>query len=157
MANNLFEMMGTSLDKVKELAGTETVIGDPITTPNGTMIIPVSKIAMGFASGGIDYAAKQTQKVTKTDHFGGGGGTGVTVTPIAFLIIKPDGKIDLVPIEAPKNTDTVDKVTAFIERTPDILERIKEIFLSDEKETAQKNSDKENGKELVKEEPEKED
>ncbi len=128
MAENLFEMMGTSLEKVKEIAGTETVIGDPIYTPKGTMILPVSKLSMGFASGGVD--TQKAAEITKA-RFGGGGGTGVTVTPIAFLIIDAEGKIDLIPITSPQNIDTVDKVASLIERSPDILERLKNVLKKD--------------------------
>lgn len=143
--NKLNEMIGVSLEKIKELAGTETVVGDPISTPNGTVIIPVSKVSMGFASGGIDYGAKRAGKevAADKDHFGGGGGTGVTVTPIAFLILSPEGKIDLVPIAAPQNVDTVDKVASLIERSPDILQRLKDVFGSKKKKKQQKTADEE--------------
>lgn len=126
--NKLNDMIGVSLEKIKELAGTETVIGNPIYTPNGTLILPVSKVSMGFASGGIDYGQKKAEETKKPDRFGGGGGTGVTVTPIAFLIVAPDGKVELTPITTPKNIDTVDKVAALIERSPDIIERLKEVL-----------------------------
>ena len=129
--NKLNDMIGVSLEKIKELAGTETVIGNPIYTPNGTLILPVSKVSMGFASGGIDYGQKKAEEgkeSKKPDRFGGGGGTGVTVTPIAFLIVSPDGKVELTPITTPKNIDTVDKVAALIERSPDIIERLKEVL-----------------------------
>ena len=129
--NKLNDMIGVSLEKIKELAGTETVIGNPIYTPNGTLILPVSKVSMGFASGGIDYGQKKAEEAKETkknDRFGGGGGTGVTVTPIAFLIVAPDGKVELTPIVTPKNADTVDKVAALIERSPDIIERLKEVI-----------------------------
>ena len=96
------------------------------------MILPVSKLSMGFASGGLDYTSKKIEK--PSDHFGGGGGTGVTVTPIAFLIINPEGKIDLIPIASAQNIDTVDKIAALIERSPDILERLKGVFTKSKKE-----------------------
>ena len=133
---DILEMMGSSLEKVKEIAGTETVVGDPIYTPNGTMILPVSKLSMGFASGGIDATSKKLEK-PKTS-FGGGGGTGVTVTPIAFLIISTEGKIDLGPITSPQNIDTVDKIAALIERSPEILENLKNVFKKDKKEDTEK-------------------
>ena len=60
--NKLNDMIGVSLEKIKELAGTETVIGNPIYTPNGTLILPVSKVSMGFASGGIDYGQKKAEE-----------------------------------------------------------------------------------------------
>ncbi len=128
---DILEMMGASIEKVKEIAGTETVIGDPIYTPNGTMILPVSKLSMGFASGGVDSTSKKQEK-PKTS-FGGGGGTGVSLTPIAFLIVSAEGKIDLVPITPAQNVDTVDKIAALIERSPEILENLKNVFKKDKK------------------------
>ena len=132
MSESIFDMMGVSLEKVKEIAGSETVIGEPIYTPNGTMILPVSKLSMGFASGGVD---SQKAAAATSARFGGGGGTGVTLTPIAFLIVDAEGKIDLIPITAPQNVDTIDKVTSLIERSPDILERLKGVFKKDKKDT----------------------
>lgn len=130
---DVLEMMGSSLEKVKEIAGTETVIGDPIYTPNGTLILPVSKLSMGFASGGIDSTSKKQEKPKSS--FGGGGGTGVTLTPIAFLIVNPEGKIDLIPITSAQNIDTVDKIAALIERSPEILENLKNVFKKDKKKS----------------------
>ena len=133
--SKLNDIIGTSLEKIKALADGETVIGNPITTPNGTTVIPVSKISMGFASGGIDYTGKKNRENDK-QNFGGGGGTGVTVAPVAFLIISAEGDIQLLPITAPSQggtVDTVDKVTSFIERSPELLERIKRVFTSDKK------------------------
>lgn len=129
--DNVLEMMGVSLEKVKEIAGSETVVGDPIYTPNGTMILPVSKLSMGFASGGIDSASEKKEKPKV--RFGGGGGTGVTVTPIAFLIVSAEGKIDMVPVTPAQTVDTVDKVAALIERSPEILENLKKVFAKDKK------------------------
>lgn len=129
---DILEMMGSSLEKVKEIAGTETVIGDPIYTPTGMMILPVSKLSMGFASGGIDTSSKKLEKPKSS--FGGGGGTGVTLTPIAFLIVGADGKVELLPITTAQNVDTVDKIAALIERSPEILENIKKVFKKEKKE-----------------------
>ncbi len=133
---DILEMMGSSLEKVKEIAGTETVIGDPIYTPNGTLILPVSKLSMGFASGGIDSTSKKQEKPRSS--FGGGGGTGVTLTPIAFLIVNAEGKIDLIPITSAQNVDTVDKIAALIERSPEILENLKNVFKKDKKKDTAK-------------------
>ncbi len=130
--NKLNDIIGTSLEKIRALVDGETVIGNPIATPNGTTIIPVSKVSMGFASGGIDYTGKKaaTQGV---QNFGGGGGTGITVTPISFLIVQPDGNVQLMPITGPAQSDTVDKVTSFIERSPELLEKFKQVFTSEKK------------------------
>jgi sporulation protein YtfJ len=157
--SKLNDIIGTSLEKIKALADGETVIGNPITTPDGTTVIPVSKVSMGFASGGIDYSGKKAAEGSK-QNFGGGGGTGITVAPVAFLIISPDGNIQLLPITGAANqagaVDTVDKVTSFIERSPDILERLKRVFTSGKKKekAAAEEKDEEPAQEEISEEAE---
>ncbi|MBQ7377573.1 MAG: sporulation protein YtfJ [Clostridia bacterium] len=140
--NKISEILGESIESLKQYADAETVIGQPITTPDGTTVIPVSKISMGFASGGLDYAGKKTAQTT-TSHFGGGGGTGVTISPVAFLIISPTGGFDLLPITSGGDGSTVDKVAALIERSPDILQRLKDVLIKDKKkeETAEETGD----------------
>ena len=146
--NKISDIIRTSLEKIKSLADAETVIGSPIETPNGTTVIPVSKVSVGFASGGIDYNDKKAPQ--NPQNFGGGGGTGMTVTPISFLIIGPDGNVQILPITNPAQTDTIDKVTSFIERSPDLLERFKAIFMSEKKKSADKKTD--NGEKIPSEE-----
>lgn len=134
MANsNLNEIIDTSLSRIKELANSQTVIGDPITLPNGTTIVPVCKVAIGYATGGLDFPAKgNAPTATK---FGGGGGSGITVTPIAFLTVSATGTTELLEIHTPAEADSLDKITALIEKSPDILERIKNVFASKKKPT----------------------
>ncbi len=114
------DIIRASLEGIRELNDIETAIGDAITTPSGVTVIPVSKVTMGIATGGIDYA---TKKLTSPQNFGGGGGTGMTVTPIAFLTVTPDARVDLIPI-ATRESD-VDKVARLIESSPDIIGKIK--------------------------------
>lgn len=134
--NNIGNIIGSAVENLKELAGTETVIGNPIVTANGTTVIPVSKISLGIASGGIDYNPKKPQpKATK--NFGGGGGTGVNIAPVAFLIVSPEGNVSLLPITAGGGgEDKIDKITSFIERSPDILEKIKGVFVKKKAESS---------------------
>ena len=108
--NNIGNIIGSAVENLKELAGTETVIGNPIITANGTTVIPVSKISLGIASGGIDYNPKKPQpKATK--NFGGGGGTGVNISPVAFLIVSPEGQVNLLPITSGGGgDDKIDKI-----------------------------------------------
>ncbi len=132
--NKISEILGESIESLKQYADAETVIGQPITTPDGTTVIPVSKISMGFASGGLDYAGKKAATAVGVSHFGGGGGTGVTISPVAFLIISPTGGFDLLPITSGNDSSsTVDKVAALIERSPDILQRLKDVLSKDKK------------------------
>ena len=138
--NKVNDLIENSLAQIRELAGTETVVGDPIYTPNGTLILPVSKISMGFATGGLDLGKKKDKEgeEKKGGSYGGGGGTGVTVTPVAFLVVSPEGKIDLVPITDAKAEGTLDKVTTLIERSPEILKRLKDVFFEEKEEEKKK-------------------
>ena len=86
------EIIKASLDGIRNFSDTETVIGNSIVTKSGITVIPVSRITIGLATGGIDYGAK---KFSTAQSFGGGGGTGISVTPIAFLLIGTDGGVKL--------------------------------------------------------------
>ena len=97
-------MMGTTMDKIKEMADVNTVIGDPLTTADGTVIIPISKVSYGFASGGSDLPSKSQPN---RELFGGGAGAGVTITPIAFLTVS-DGNVRLLQLD-PFNS-SVDRI-----------------------------------------------
>ena len=86
------DIIKVSLEKIKDIVGAETIIGSPIETAAGTTIIPVSKVAVGFASGGLDYDADKQDKDKKPSllasaSFSGGGGTGISVSPIGFLVV----------------------------------------------------------------------
>lgn len=134
--NRINEIISTSLEKIKELSETGTVIGEQIKTDNGTTIIPVSKVSLGFVSGGIDFACgKQKDGNHKqNDSFGGGGGTGLSVTPVGFLIIKPDGDVKMLNVTAPEvvyNNSTVAAVGNIIEKSPDIIRKLKDVFSKD--------------------------
>ena len=80
---NLEGLLNVSLENIKGLVDSNSIIGSPITTPDGTTIIPVSKVSFGFASGGSDFPTSSPK-----DMFGGGSGGGVTIQPMAFLVIK---------------------------------------------------------------------
>jgi sporulation protein YtfJ len=125
------ELIRTALENVKSMIDANTVTGTPITTESGTVIIPISKVYVGIASGGIDYFGK---KSVSEKNFGGGGGTGVTVSPIGFLVIDAKGKVNLLNIDAP-STDPVSKVVEFVENSPELIEKFKNLFSKKEKNT----------------------
>ncbi len=116
MSEKLPNMLDKTIAKIREMVDVNSVIGDPITTPDGVTILPVSKISVGVGGGGSDFANNQA--------FGGGVGGGVKVTPVCFLIIK-DGAVRMMPVAQPASTtadrivemvpDTIDKLTAFFE------------------------------------------
>lgn len=141
--NKVNDLIENSLAQIRELAGTETVVGDPIYTPNGTLILPVSKISMGFATGGLDFGKKKDAEndAKKGTNFGGGGGSGVTVSPVAFLIVSASGKIDLIPISNTRTVDTADKIVDLIERSPEIIKRVADLFSEEEKKTSEDKKD----------------
>ena len=127
------EIIKAALENVKSMVDANTVTGTPITTDSGTVIIPVSKVFIGLATGGIDYFGK---KSTTDKNFGGGGGTGVTVSPVGFLVVEPNGKVDLLNLNyEPK--DPISQVLNFIEGSPELIEKIKALFNSkkDKKES----------------------
>ena len=112
MSQKLPNMLDNTIQKIREMVDVNSVIGEPITTPDGVTIIPVSKVSVGFGGGGSDYTSNK-------DAFGGGAGGGVKVTPICFLIVK-DGSVRMMPVAAPANT-TADRI---VEQVPDVLDKI---------------------------------
>ncbi len=117
MSQTLPNMLENTIAKIREMVDVNSVIGDPITTPDGVTIIPVSKVSVGFGGGGADYVSKNLNK--QENPFSGGAGGGVKVTPIAFLIVK-DGAVRMLPVAAPANT-TADRI---VEQVPDVLDKI---------------------------------
>ena len=129
--NKIPEIIKSSLENIRSMVDANTIIGDPIPVSNGTVISPVSKVSVGIASGGIDYNGKD-QAPTHRQNFGGGGGTGLTVSPMGFLVCNKDGDVDFINANAKFKPDPLDQITDFVEKTPDILAKLKEVFKKDE-------------------------
>ena len=120
MSQKLPNMLENTLQKIREMVDVNSVIGQPITTPDGVTIIPVSKVSVGFGGGGSDFVNNKGGE----NPFGGGVGGGVKVTPICFLVIK-EGSVRMLPVAAPANTtadrivemvpDTIDKLTSYLD------------------------------------------
>jgi sporulation protein YtfJ len=115
--NKLPGMLEGTVAKMKELVDVNSVIGDPITTVDGVTIIPISKISVGFVGGGSDYVSKNLNK--QDNPFGGGVGGGMSVTPVAFMVIK-EGNVRMIPVALPANT-TAERV---VELVPDVLDKL---------------------------------
>ena len=122
--NKMSEIMRSSLDGIRSVADVECAVGQPINTPSGVTVIPVSKVSFGFATGGIDIIGK---KIHEGQNFGGGGGSGVSITPLAFLTIGTSGEVNLVSIE--EKHDRIDKIVKLVEHAPDLIEKIKKAIL----------------------------
>ena len=115
MSQKLPNMLETTIQKIREMVDVNSVIGEPITTPDGVTIIPVSKVSVGFGGGGTDFANNKGGE----NPFGGGVGGGVNVTPICFLIVS-NGNVRMMPVPVAANT-TADRI---VEMVPDTLDKI---------------------------------
>ena len=139
----LSQIISTSLSQIREVVDANTIIGQPIQSDNGsgTVIIPVSKVSVGFASGGVDYFGKNTVPADNNANFGGGGGTGMSVSPVGFIVIKADGSVEMLNVNS--NSDTGDAIAAIIEKSPEIFDKIKSFFKKYKKEEEEENSEEE--------------
>ncbi len=117
------ELMQSTIQKIKELANSETIVGEPIKVSDTTVILPVSKVSVGFASGGSDFPSKNNAEL-----FGGGGGAGITVTPKAFLVVE-NGNVRL--LQLAKDGESIDRLCNMI---PDAVTQITSLFKKEEKE-----------------------
>ncbi len=112
------DLMSTTMQKIREMVDANTIVGQPISTPEGVTLIPVSKLSFGFASGGSDYVSKN-HKPGQTNTFGGGSGAGVKVAPVAFLIIKGDS-VRVLPVDS----NGVSSLDRAIDTVPEILDKV---------------------------------
>ena len=120
MSHNVPNMLENTIAKIREMVDVNSVVGTPITTPDGVTIIPVSKVSVGFGGGGSDFV----KNVGTNEPFGGGVGGGVKVNPVCFLIVK-DGNVRMLSVPTPANStterivemlpDTLDKITAYLD------------------------------------------
>ena len=122
----LQDMIRTSLESIRAMVDANTVVGAPIQTPSGTTIIPISKVSVGYASGGLDFSSQTAQK-----NFGGGGGTGLSVQPVCFLAVNAEGAVEVLPVAKDGKSDPVERVADLIEKTPDIVGRIARLLKKD--------------------------
>lgn len=121
--NSISSIMEITMEKLRSVVDAETVFGNPQIVGDIT-IIPVSKVSFGLATGGSDFPSKTVGK----SLFGGGGGAGVTITPVAFLIVKNN---DVKLVQIYDSATTVDRAIAM---APDVLDKVKDIFRKEKNE-----------------------
>ena len=114
--NPIGELMQSTMDNVRSMLKMDTVVGDPIVTPDGITLIPISRISVGFGGGGVEFTAS---KVGQDRPYGGGNATGVKIEPIGFLVIK-EGVIRMISVTPPAN-HTVDRL---IDLVPQVMDRV---------------------------------
>lgn len=118
---NLNDIMATTMDKIKDIIDVNTIVGTPITTPDGLLLIPISKVSFGFASGGADSSTGKSDQ--NSVNFGGGSGAGASIVPVAFLMVNGE-TVKMIPVAAPANT-TVDRA---IELVPQVIDRVDDMI-----------------------------
>ena len=110
-------LMDVTLEKIKSMVDSNTIIGNPINMPDGTLILPVSKVSFGFASGGSDFPSKTSKQL-----FGGGGGAGVSISPIAFLVVRGNS------VRMLQLADTSNSVDRAIGMMPEMVDKVADLF-----------------------------
>lgn len=112
-------LMVTAMSSLRDMIDVNTIVGDTVETPDGTVIIPVSKVCFGFAAGGSEFNSNKINKFVEEYKlpFGGGSGAGVKISPIAFLVVK-DGVIKLLTIDADRPLDKL------VDALPDLVNKI---------------------------------
>ena len=131
--NKLQEVVHATLAQIRNMIDADTVIGTPVETSSGTTIIPISKVAVGFATGGLDFNDKTGGASGKPPNFGAGGGTGISVQPIGLLCVSKDGYVELINIGVKNPSDPIEQLSDLIDRSPEIIAKIKALFGKDKK------------------------
>ena len=120
-------LMNVTMDKIRQMADSNTIIGKPIKTDDGTTILPVSRISFGFASAGTDFDGKNA---ANKDLFGGGCGAGVNIQPVAFLVVK-DGCVRT--IQLADGSNTIDRALTML---PELVDKVSALLKKEEKKGA---------------------
>ena len=121
-------LMYTAMQSIRDMIDVNTIVGDPVETPDGTVIIPISKVGLGFGVGGSDHSASKTP-ADKPNMFGGGAGGGVSITPVAFMVVGK-GQVRLMPVN-PNSTvydRILDMVPSAIDKLIEGTEYVKNTF-----------------------------
>ena len=126
-AGDMNDVIRASLEEVARFAGENAAIGTPIETSAGITVIPVCRVSVGFATGGVDFDGG---KKSDNRNFGGGGGTGVSVNPVAFLTVSRERGAELIPVSPSEGSVNVDRIASLIENAPDLVRRLKGAILS---------------------------
>lgn len=119
------ELMKTAMESIKEMVDVNTIVGDAVQTVDGTVIIPVSKVAFGFAAGGGEYNNGKRAEGNNAFPFAGGSGAGVSISPVAFMIVGRNNTIKMIPASPHAALDRA------LDNIPNIIEQIKKAFEPD--------------------------
>lgn len=132
-------LMASAMNSIKEMVDVNTIIGSPVNIPDGTVIIPISKVSFGFAAGGSEFSAKKDEKQLP---FGGGSGAGVTINPVGFLVVG-NGTVKFISVDQQSATDKL------VDYVPEALDKIQGMI--NNKKPKEKKYENENGSVYVSE------
>ncbi|HLS91270.1 MAG TPA: GerW family sporulation protein [Limnochordia bacterium] len=118
-------LMQTAMESIKSIVDVNTILGDPVETPDGSVIVPVSRVSLGFAAGGTEYESGGKQDAGPEFPFGGGSGAGISVSPVAFLVVG-QGEVRLLPVDGNAIFDRL------IDLAPRLIEQLKGLGASRE-------------------------
>ena len=129
-------LMKTAMENIKAMVDVNTIVGDAVETPDGTVILPISRVGFGFAAGGSDYHLETDPQYDRSGAhspsavpFGGGSGGGVSIHPIAFLVVGKDG-VNIVPLD--NNTHLLEKI---IDQAPKLIDQMQQLFKNNQTNT----------------------
>jgi len=115
-------LMKTAMESIKDMVDVNTIVGDAVETPDGTVIIPISRVSFGFAAGGGDYEPEEASSAQVAHSFGGGSGAGVSVKPVGFLVCSPTSGVRFMPVDGNVMYDRI------IDLVPQMLAKIQDMF-----------------------------
>jgi sporulation protein YtfJ len=137
-------LMKTAMENLKEMIDVNTIIGDPVETPDGSVILTVSKVGFGFAAGGSQFNAATSESGSSSDKqeselpFGGGSGGGVSITPIAFLIVSSTG------VKTIHLDDSTHLYERLLDLAPQVVDKIQQLMNTSQKNKQKNNSSQNN-------------
>ncbi len=121
-------LMYTAMQSIRDMIDVNTIVGDPVESPDGTVIIPISKVGLGFGVGGSDYASQNAKQGENGQNlFGGGAGGGVSITPVAFMVVGK-GQIRLMPVNP--DTNIYDRILDMVPVAIDKIAELKDSFVA---------------------------
>jgi len=131
------DLMKTAMESIRDMVDVNTIVGDAVQTADDTVIIPVSRVAFGFAAGGGDYQGQRDRKTEQSEAFpfAGGSGAGVTIHPVAFVVVGKNNAIKLLPVE---HNTAIDRIIDFL---PGFLDKIS-VLVGKKKEDTEKEIEK---------------
>ncbi len=138
-------LMDTAMSNIKSMIDVNTIVGDPVTTPDGTVIIPISTVGFGFGAGGSEFGnrAKSANHEEKAPMFGGGCGGGANVKPVAFMIVG-NGTVRLLPVNP---NSSADKIASLL---PEVFDKVNDMVISVSEKFSKKKKEKKEKAEDIK-------